>query len=74
MTAKQIIDLDWRPDTYWPESSTPDQLLSRIHGKSRQDIARQIFNEEGFSGLTAFIAREELDEEAQLQRFQHRVF
>jgi len=57
------IDLDFRPDTYWPKSLTPDQLISRIRGKVRQDMARQVFSEKGFTGLSEFIAREELGEE-----------
>lgn len=32
--------MSFRPDTYWPDSLTPDQLLTRIRGKERQDIAR----------------------------------
>jgi hypothetical protein len=62
MTQAKQIDLKSRPETYWPESLTPDQLITHIHGKVRQDMARSIFNEKGFSGLTSFIAREELDE------------
>jgi hypothetical protein len=41
------IDLCYRPDTYWPDSLTPEQLLSRINGKARQDIARGVFEDEG---------------------------
>ena len=57
------IDLNYRPDTYWPESLTPEQLLSRIHGKERQDIARLTYAACGFSGLDAFLAREALTHE-----------
>jgi len=57
------IDLPFRPETYWPESLTPHQLLSRIQGRVRQDIARSFFIEQGFRGLNRFLAREELDEE-----------
>ena len=35
------IDMSFRPDSYWPESLTPEQLLSRIRGRVRQDIARR---------------------------------
>jgi hypothetical protein len=31
------VDLSFRPDTYWPESLTPEQLLSRIRGKRPSD-------------------------------------
>jgi hypothetical protein len=58
----KVIDLEFRPETYWPESLTPDQLLSRIHGKARQEIARGIYREKGFAGLSAFLVRDELDE------------
>ncbi|MCZ6830034.1 MAG: hypothetical protein O7F73_10685 [Gammaproteobacteria bacterium] len=57
------IDLNYRPDTYWPESLTPEQLLSRIRGKERQDIARLAYAACGFSGLDAFLAREALTHE-----------
>ena len=56
------IDLNYRPDTYWPESLDQEQLLSRIQGESRRTIARSILAEEGFAGLTAFFAREDLDD------------
>jgi hypothetical protein len=54
------LNIKYRPETYWPDSLTPDQLFSRILGKERQEIARYIYSEQGFSGLTSFIAREEL--------------
>ena len=57
------IDLSYRPDTYWPESLTPEQLLSRIRGKERQDIARLTYAACGFSGLDAFLARGALTQE-----------
>ena len=57
------VDLSFRPDTYWPESLTPEQLLSRIRGKRRQDIARQFYKEFGFTALNEFLVREGLSEE-----------
>lgn len=57
------IDMDFKPDTYWPESLTPDQLLSRIRGKTRQDIARRIYEAQGFSGLNEFLVKEGLTDE-----------
>ena len=54
-------DHSYRPDTYWPESRTPEQLLARIKGQVRRDIARRVLAERGFWALTAFVAREELD-------------
>ena len=57
------IDLSFRPDTYWPDSLTPEQLLSRIRGKRRQDIARQLYEEFGFTALNEFLVREGLSEE-----------
>jgi len=66
------IDLSFRPDTYWPESRTPEQLLARIKGQVRRDLARRILAEDGFAGLTAFLAREELpDEERRQWGLQH---
>ena len=57
------IDLNHRPNTYWPEALDREQLLSRIQGESRRTIARRILAEEGFPGLTEFLAREVLDDE-----------
>jgi hypothetical protein len=57
------IDLCFRPDTYWPESLTPEQLLTRIRGKRRQDIARELYKEFGFSALDEFLVREGLSTE-----------
>jgi len=57
------FDLDYRPDTYWPESLTPEQRLSRIRGKQRQDIARRLYAEHGFSALNEFLVREGLADE-----------
>jgi hypothetical protein len=66
------IDLSFRPDSYWPESRTPEQLLARIKGRVRRELARRILAEDGFAGLTAFLAREELpDEERRLWGLQH---
>lgn len=57
------IDLSFRPDTYWPESLTPEQLLTRIRGKERQNIARRVFKDHGFTGLNEFLVKEGLAEE-----------
>jgi len=59
-TSSNNLDFEFRPETYWPESRTPEQLLTRIKGKVRRDMARDILAEEGFAGLNAFLAREEL--------------
>jgi len=56
-------DLDYRPDTYWPASRTREQLLANINGKARREIAREVLDNEGFGGLTAFTARAVLDDE-----------
>lgn len=62
MTAnRKTIDLEFRPETYWPESRNPEQLLANIKGKVRRDMARRILAEEGFTGLNEFIVREEID-------------
>ena len=57
------IDLSYRPDTYWPVSLTPEQLLTRIRGKRRQDIARQLYEESDFAALSQFLVRDGLTEE-----------
>lgn len=60
-TTSVDVEQTFRPDTYWPVSKNTEQLLSGIKGKARRDMARRILSEEGFAGLTAFIARQELD-------------
>ena len=57
------IDTSYQPGSYWPESLTPEQLLSRIRGKTRQEIARRIYEDQGFRGLNEFFVKEELTEE-----------
>jgi hypothetical protein len=57
------IDLDYRPDTYWPVSRTREQFLANINGKARREIACEVLDNEGFGGLTAFVARTVLDDE-----------
>jgi hypothetical protein len=57
------VDLSFRPGTYWPESLTPEQLMTRIRGKRRQDIARDLYKEFGFSALDEFLVRDGLSEE-----------
>ena len=57
-----LIDLSFRPDTYWPEALTQEQLLSRIKGRVRREMAREILDTEGFAGLTELLAQEDLDE------------
>ena len=57
------VDLSYRPDTYWPESLTPEQLLTRIRGKRRQDIARELYKKRGFTALSEFLVSEGLSED-----------
>jgi hypothetical protein len=57
------VDRRFRPDTYWPKSLTPEQLLTRIRGKQRQDIARQLYRDGGFGALNAFLVKEGLAED-----------
>ena len=56
------IDLSYRPDTYWPDSLTPEQLLSRIRGQQRQQIARELYETSGFTALNEFLVKEGLAE------------
>jgi len=62
-TTSAVLNSGFRPETYWPESRTPEQLFANIKGKVRRDIARRILAEEGFAGLNSFIARKELEGE-----------
>jgi hypothetical protein len=57
------IDLTYRPATYWPRSSNRDQLLARIKGKARRDLARTFLQGPGLSHMDAFIGRETLPAE-----------
>lgn len=57
------VDVSFRPETYWPDSLTPEQRLSCIRGKQRQDIARQLYKESGFTALNEFLVRDGLTEE-----------
>ena len=52
----------FRPDTYWPNALTPKQLLAGIRGKKRQDIARRLYAEKGFTALSEFLVKPGLDE------------
>ncbi|TFH41435.1 MAG: hypothetical protein E4H01_14990 [Lysobacterales bacterium] len=58
-----VINLNYRPATYWPESLDQEQLLAKILGESRRSVARKILAEEGFAGLNDFFARETLDDD-----------
>lgn len=57
------IDLTFRPATYWPRSPNREQLLSRIKGKARRDLARMTLETSGLAHMNAFIGRETLPEE-----------
>ena len=39
------IDLSSRPDTYWPESRTPEQLLAQVRACNTQ-LGKNYFPEE----------------------------
>jgi len=57
------IDLNYRPNTYWPHSLNQEQLLTRIPGQVRRDIVRQLFAEDGSAGLDALAANEDFGNE-----------
>ena len=57
------IDLNYRPNTYWPESLNQEQLLTRIPGQVRRDIVRRLFAEDGNAGLDALAANEDFGNE-----------
>jgi hypothetical protein len=56
------FDLNYRPDTYWPDELNQEQLLARIPGQVRRDIARQVMAEDGDAGLNAVAANEDFNE------------
>jgi hypothetical protein len=57
------INQSYRPATYWPASLTPEQLLSRIRGQRRQQIARELYENSGFTALNEFLVKEGLAED-----------
>jgi len=57
------INLEFRPDTYFPESRDRAQLLSNIKGQARRELASRQLDEQGFTSLDTFIARPELDDD-----------
>ena len=59
----ESIDLEFRPDTYFPESRNRVQLLSNIKGQARRELVSRQLDEEGFPSLDTFIARPELDDD-----------
>ena len=61
-TATVAIDLGFSPDTYWPTSPTREQLLARIKGQIRRNVARHIIEEKGLVGLTSLLGRPSLTE------------
>jgi hypothetical protein len=60
MTA---LDVNFRPDTYWPESLTPVQRMSSIKGAVRRSEAERLFHELGFAGLDPSLVRESLPDD-----------
>jgi hypothetical protein len=56
------IDIAYSPQTYWPQCLTPEQRLSRINGKERQQIAREIYARFGFAAINDFFVKETLDQ------------
>jgi len=61
--SKIAIDFSFRPATYWPRSANREQLLSRITGKARRDLARMVLQGPGLAQMDAFIGRETLPAE-----------
>ena len=57
------INLEFRPDTYFPESRDRAQLLSNIKGQARRELVSHQLDEQGFTSLDTFIARPELDDD-----------
>ena len=59
-TVTQAFDFEFRPATYWPASRTREQLLSRIKGRVRRQMAAAALVDGGVRALNAFLARESL--------------
>ena len=78
MTDRNLIDLSFRPTTYWPESENREQRLSHIKGKARRDMTRDALNSGGVLELNETIpelAKDNLsDEERQLLGAVHPTF
>lgn len=56
----QDFDFDFRPASYWPASRTREQLLSRIKGRVRRQMAADALADGGVRALDTFLARESL--------------
>ena len=56
-----IIDLYYRPDTYWPDSLTREQLLARIPGQARRRLVRSALERSGPGAIDPALASGELD-------------
>jgi len=62
---QQSINMNYRPDTYWPESENREQRLAHIQGQARREITRDILNSGGIKELNqigAEVAQDELSE------------
>ena len=56
-----IIDLYYRPATYWPGSLTREQLLARIPGEARRRLVRSALEKHGPGRIEPELAAGELD-------------
>jgi hypothetical protein len=63
LSAAQKEALAFRPLTYWPESLNRDQLLARIKGQARRELARKALEEGGIAALHEVFARSELTDD-----------
>ena len=63
LSAATKKELAIRPETYWPESLDRDQLLSRIKGQARRELAGEALAKHGIRGLDDFIGRSELEDD-----------
>jgi hypothetical protein len=57
------FDLDFRPDTYWPWLPAEAQMLARIKGVARRQVARQVLATGGAAALDKSLFAESLSEE-----------
>lgn len=51
MSIQSLIDLEFRPETYWPESENRDQRLTHIKGQARREIIRDALESGGVATL-----------------------
>jgi hypothetical protein len=62
----QRINLEFRPETYWPQNPNFEQRLTRVKGETRRNEAREFMRRSGTVSSALF--REAIDDELRLVR------